>query len=183
MKVYIISDEEYQTAAYEKLFTQVLHIFKSRGDEIKQKHIKKGELHFCIGCFGCWIKKPGECMLSDHMADVNQTYNDSDVVIYLTPIVFGQYSPNIKHALDRWIPNILPLFVKKQDGTTGHPLRYRTNPKQVIVGYGDKVSQQEAQLFKRVVKHRPNVDVFVYAEGQDDVANRLEKMNLESVRA
>lgn len=146
MKAYIISDADYKTAVYKKLSEQVEDFLSKRGFRIEQKSIEKGELHFCVGCYGCWTKKPGECVISDSMAQINRTFNSSDVVVYLSPIVFGQYSPNIKNAIDRWLPNVLPLFVGKPDGTTGHPPRYPSAPKQVVIGYGNAVSREDALL-------------------------------------
>ena len=116
------------------------------------------------------------------MAQINRTFNNSDVVVYLTPIVFGQYSPNIKNAIDRWLPNVLPLFVKKPDGTTGHPQRYMSAPKQIIIGYGDDVSQDDSLLFTNIAKHRSNVDVFVFSDGQEDITERLSQVKLERVK-
>ncbi len=182
MKAYLISDEDYNTLVYQKLSEQVVGFFQKKGFEIVQKSIEKGELHFCIGCYGCWTKRPGECAIHDNMEQINRTFNNSDVVVYLTPIVFGQYSPNIKNAIDRWLPNVLPLFVKKTDGTTGHPPRYPSKPKVVVIGYGNTVSQEEAQLFINVVKHRSGVEAFVYFNEQESIAERLETVRLERVR-
>ena len=179
MNVFIISDEDYQTSVYEKLSGQILNFFQKRGFETVQKSIKKGELHFCIGCYGCWTKKPGQCMINDAMAQINCTYNSRDVVVYLSPIIFGQYSPNIKNAIDRWLPNVLPLFVKKADNTTGHPPRYPSKPKVVVIGYGDAISQEEAQLFVNVVKHRSDIEAFVYSNEKGNIAECLEKVQLE----
>ena len=179
MKAYLISDGDYNTATYQKLSAAVTDFFEKRGFEIERKIIQKGELHFCVGCYGCWTKKPGECVINDAMAQINRTFNGSDVVVYLSPIVFGQYSPNIKNAIDRWLPNVLPLFIAKPDGTTGHPPRYSSAPKRVVIGYGSSVSSEDAQLFTSVVKHRPAIEALIYSDHDDSIAERLEKVKLE----
>jgi multimeric flavodoxin WrbA len=181
MKAYIISDHNYQSPVYEKLFSLVHDFFLSRDFQIEQKSIHKEELHFCIGCYGCWVKKPGECVIDDTMAQINKTFNSSDVVVYLSPIVFGQYSPNIKNAIDRWLPNVLPLFIPKQDGTTGHPQRYADTPKKIIIGYGDTVSPESAQLFLSIVHHRADIDAFIYSDHDDSLTASLEKIKLERI--
>lgn len=182
MKAYIISDGDYKTAIYEKLSEQVDEFFSNRGFQIEKKNIQKGDLHFCIGCYGCWTKKPGECVINDSMTQINLTLNCSDVVVYLSPIVFGQYSPNIKNAIDRWLPNLLPLFVMKPDGTTGHPPRYQSKPQMVVIGYGNMVPTEEEILFKEVVRHRTGVEVFVFVENQRNISHDLEHVSLERVR-
>lgn len=179
MKAFIISDEDYNTELYKKLSAHVTDFFQKRKFEIKHQSIKKGDLHFCVGCYGCWTKKPGECVINDAMGQINRTFNESDVVVYLSPILFGQFSPNIKNAIDRWLPNVLPLFVKKPDGTTGHPPRYPSKPKIVVIGYGNTVTLEETELFVDVVKHRPSVEAFVYTKDWKTIAESLDTVKLE----
>ena len=39
--------------------------------EGKHKIIKPQEpIHPCIGCFGCWVKTPGKCVIHDGYKDV-----------------------------------------------------------------------------------------------------------------
>jgi multimeric flavodoxin WrbA len=45
----------------------------------------------------------GECIMKDGIVEINRACMTSDVVVYLCPIVFGQFSANIKFALDRWL--------------------------------------------------------------------------------
>jgi len=182
MKTYIISDGDYKTSIYETLSGQVDAFFENRGFEIEKKSIQKGELHFCIGCYGCWTRKPGECVIEDSMAQINQTLNRSDVVVYLSPIVFGQYSPNMKNAIDRGLPNVLPLFVKKPDGTTGHPARYPSKPQMIIIGYGDEVSKEDARLFKNIVEHRRDIEALVFSGEQENISISLDKLKLERIK-
>lgn len=183
MKAYIISDGDYNTGVYQKLSALVADFFEKRNFEIATKSIQKGELHFCVGCYGCWTKKPGECVMNDAMAEINRTLNSSDVVVYLSPVVFGQYSPNIKNAIDRWLPNVLPLFVKKPNGTTGHPQRYPSMPIKIVIGYGSAVSQEDAALFTSVAKHRSGVEAFTYSGDDGGMVACLEKVKLERIGA
>jgi multimeric flavodoxin WrbA len=178
MKVFIISDEDYNTDIYKKMSASVMNFFQKKNFEVIQQSIKKDDLHVCLGCYGCWTKTPGECVINDAMAQINRTFNESDVVVYLSPIVFGQFSPNIKNVIDRGLSNVLPLFVKKSDGTTGHPPRYESKPKVIAIGYGDNISNEQAELFVNVVKHKAGVEAFVYAEGSNNIVESLETVKL-----
>lgn len=178
MKAYILSDKDYQTDAYSRLLSEI----KSSLDhfDIEEKQICRDELHYCIGCFGCWVKKPGECMIGDSIAAINRTMMNSDVVIYLCPIVFGQFSPNIKNAVDRWLPNILPFFATRKDGSTMHPRRYSSYPQQIIIGYADDLTAEDAQLFIDITKkHRNHVNVLI--DGRDSIISALNAITLERI--
>ena len=165
MKAYILSDGEFETERLKKLDALVKRCLSKKGFEINEKRLESGELGYCRGCFGCWVKTPGECVIKDSMAEINRGMMTSDVVVYLAPVVYGQYSANMKSALDRWIPNILPLFITKPNGDTMHPARYAENPQFVMIGYGDDLTEEDARLFKDItMKHRDNGAVLIYED-------------------
>ena len=161
MKAVIISDKDHQTPLYHLLREELLSYLENF--DIEEIAVGRGDLAFCTGCFGCWIKTPGECVLRDDIAHINRTVMNSDTVFYLSPVVFGQFSANVKAAIDRWLPNMLPFFIVRPDGSTMHPARYRHNPTHVFIGYGESVSTDEACLFADIVtKHRRNAAAFVF---------------------
>lgn len=141
-----ISDNEYKTELFEQIHERTWELLKGKGFEIAEISIKRGDLAYCIGCFGCWVKSPGECVIKDLMEEINYNYMNADVVVYLSPIVFGQFSANIKNALDRWLPNNLPFFKIRKDGSTTHPARYKSYPRQIILGYADNLTKEKKTL-------------------------------------
>lgn len=180
MKATIITDKDYKTELFEKLDASVTSFLKSKGFETEHFNIGRNDLAFCMGCFGCWIKKPGECVINDMISHINRSFINSDAVIYLSPIVFGQFSANIKNSLDRWIPNVLPFFIKRPDGSTIHPSRYDSYPKVIIIGYGNDISEEDIQLFFDITKkHRNNADVLIYKNVNQHITEELGKLNLE----
>lgn len=112
MKAILISDKEYQTETYQSLKDLIGTFLKNKGFATEMMEVGTDNLKFCMGCFGCWVKKPGECIINDMMAQINRNVMNSDVVIYLNPVFFGHFSPNIKNAIDRSLPNMLPFFKK-----------------------------------------------------------------------
>lgn len=124
MKATIIADKDYQAEQFNELHQLIIAFLNNQGFETELIPIGRNDLTFCRGCFCCWIKKPGECIYNDMMSQINRITVNSDVVVYLSPVIFGQFSANIKNALDRWIPNVLPFFETRSDGSTMHPSRY-----------------------------------------------------------
>ena len=182
MKALIISDKDYQTKEYENIDRLLHSYFAEKGFETEETQIGRNELAFCMGCFGCWIKKPGECVIGDSMAALNSREMNSDVVIFLSPVVFGQFSANIKNAVDRWLPNMLPFFTTRKDGSTMHPPRYDDYPKQIMIGYGDDLSERDGQLFSDITKkHRSNVEVLIWRGNNEEMTEALGKTELKRV--
>ena len=146
MRVCLISDGEQTTELSMELINALTIHFRDTGYEVLHYPLAQDEVGNCIGCFGCWIKKPGECLINDLMSDINQTYMNSTLVIYLSPIVFGGFSASVKNVLDRTLPNISPFFTTK-NGLTNHKNRYEHYPLQAIIGYGTEITTQEQNTF------------------------------------
>ena len=87
-------------------------------------HVIHKKIAPCRGCFACWNKTPGKCIVRDDMDDILPKFIDADVIIWSFPLYyFGMPSP-IKALMDRLLPLNLPAMLKKEDGSGGHPPRY-----------------------------------------------------------
>ncbi|HBV87153.1 MAG TPA: flavodoxin family protein [Desulfosporosinus sp.] len=182
MRALLISDQEYQTKTYQGLNDLIREFLNQKGFEVELMESSADNLTFCMGCFGCWIKKPGECVINDGIAQINRSVMNSDVVIYLNPIIFGHFSPNIKNIIDRGLPNMLPFFITRPDGSTMHPPRYDSYPAQIIIGYGDEITDEDKQLFMDITKrHRRNIEVLIYPNPTETIIKALNRMELGRV--
>lgn len=105
----------------------------------------------CAGCFGCWTRTPGECVVKDDARDVVVSYLRSDLVVYATPVTFGGYSSHLKKLLDRIILSVLdPRFIVLS-GEVRHRLRYRRYPKTIGLGTLPSPDPDAERLFGRLL--------------------------------
>jgi multimeric flavodoxin WrbA len=118
--------------------------------EVTIVNLYSTEIASCLGCFGCWIKTPGICVINDAGRTMAKSVMESDVVIALTPITFGGYSYHLKKFYDRIIPNISPFFTKI-DGEIHHKPRYDHYPKCITVGITSEKGKQE-EVFRNLVQ-------------------------------
>lgn len=184
MKAYIIYDKEFQTEQFQNLYRSTEEYLKERGFEITESGIGRDDLAHCMGCFGCWVKTPGKCVIPDLMKDINQTYMNSDVVVYVCPVVFGQFSANIKNTIDRWIPNVLPFFKVRRDGSTTHTPRYQSYPAQILLAYAERLTDEDTQLFTDIGKnHRRSVKVIIYHNDNQRLKEDLNEIKWERAGA
>jgi len=108
----------------------------------------------CVGCFGCWIKTPGVCVLpkDEGTRFVAETW-DADYVVYVSRITWGGYSVPIKLYADRIIPLVHPYF-RKVNGEMHHQLRYASLPVTLSVGYGARTDAEEATFIEYAASQR-----------------------------
>lgn len=122
----------------------------ARGFAIEVVTLRERDIAPCAGCFGCWTKTPGDCVIADGARDVLRSYVAADLVVYATPVTFGGYSSHLKKMLDRLIPAVDPRFVVV-GGEVHHRLRYRRYPKTIGLGTLPSPDPEASRLFAQLV--------------------------------
>ncbi len=110
-----------------------------------------GSISKCIGCFGCWIKSPGQCVIRDDYGDMGELLSKSEEVIIISECFYGGYSPFVKNILDRSISYIHPYF-KDYKGEMHHRKRYNHSFTLYVMIYGKDLTQDEMATMKRLVE-------------------------------
>ncbi len=123
---------------------------KNSDYEVEMIELRNKNIATCTGCFGCWIKTPGQCILNDDGNEITKAVARSDLLVLLSPVTFGGYSFQLKKMLDRFIPNLLPLFTKI-DGEIHHKYRYEKKPKLLVVGHLPEHDEESERIFKALV--------------------------------
>ncbi len=108
-------------------------------------------IRHCNGCFGCWLKIPGMCVIKDAGRDVAGAVIQSDLVVFLTPIVFGGYSSELKKAVDRFALSMLLPFFVRMHGETHHPPRYSHRPRLLGIGWLSHPDAESERIFTALV--------------------------------
>ncbi|WRS27183.1 flavodoxin family protein [Oscillospiraceae bacterium MB08-C2-2] len=110
-----------------------------------------GTIRHCIGCFGCWIKTPGVCVLKDGYSNMGELLSQCDELIIISQCVYGSYSPFIRNVWDRSIPYLLPYFITK-NAETHHKSRYQNTFLLSVHFYGDNITQEERETATALVE-------------------------------
>ncbi len=100
----------------------------------------------CLGDFECWTKTPGRCRTRDEAQNITQAIHDADLVVFLTPVVFGGYASSLKKLVDRLIP-LTDAFFQEQAGMTRHRRRYQRYPAMLFIGLAEQPDAETSGLF------------------------------------
>ncbi len=97
------------------------------GHKVREMHLRELDLRDCVGCFGCWVKRPGACVVDDASHSLDAAVISSDLTIWASPLRMGFPSALLKRALDKSIPLIHPYF-EVVKGEAHHRARYARYP-------------------------------------------------------
>ncbi len=149
----------------------------ARGCEVNAIVLRELHIRHCIGCFGCWMKLPGTCVIKDAGRDVARAVIQSDLVVLLTPVTFGGYSSELKKAVDRYACSMLLPFLMMRNGETHHPPRYAKCPAMIGVGVLPQADGESERIFTTLVgRNAINLHAPVHASGVVYTAEPLEQV-------
>ena len=101
----------------------------------------------CIGCWSCWLKTPGRCVIKDKMGEIYSNYVNSDTVVLLMDTAQGFISHQAKAFLDRTIPHYHP-YIEMIGVECHHVARYERYPDMVFYYDTAGLTSQEDQVIE-----------------------------------
>lgn len=108
------------------------------------------ECKFCIGCFNCWNRSAGTCILKDGYEKTGSQIGKCDELIIISECVYGGFSPFVKRLIDRSISCVLPFF-EIVEGKMRHKMRYKNSPTVSVYFYGTNISESDKSIANRLV--------------------------------
>ena len=86
----------------------------------------------CKGCFACWNKTNGKCVIPDDMKTVLEKILQADIIIWSFGLYYFNVPSTLKILIDRQLPLVMP-FMDTNAESGGHPMRYDTTQKKHII--------------------------------------------------
>ena len=109
-----------------------------------------GPLHPCTGCFGCWVRTPGRCVIPDGYQNTGIAMSRCDRLILVSRCCYGSLSPFVKGVLDRAISYVHPDFVFR-DGEMHHKRRYQDRFTLSAWFYGEDITRAEQETARGII--------------------------------
>jgi multimeric flavodoxin WrbA len=151
MKAILFDGSQGNDSAGERVREALTAQLRAQGWDVKHIVLREKKIGPCAGDFFCFIRTPGVCNINDDNRAIAEALVNSDLVVYLTPVTFGGYSPTLKCMVDHQIQNISPFFARV-GGETHHARRYRKNPDFLVVGWMEAPDAQVEAIFRHLVQ-------------------------------
>ncbi len=141
--------------AFEGFIGSFIQKLESGGCRVQCMDLRDLKIGYCLGCFGCWLENPGECLIDDDGRKVCRAVIQSDLLVLASPISMGFTSALLKRSLDRLIPLVLPHLEVDHD-EIHHRKRYEKYPLVGLLLAKDAATDAEdleiiEQSFRRLV--------------------------------
>ncbi len=157
MKVLILGDRDSAGGTGFDLYGKVERTLEQASREVQSVILNSDEIKPCLGCFGCWVKTPGLCVITNDSAnDLAHQLIQADAVVILSKLTYGGVSPDVKAFLDRSIPNISPFF-EIYHGEMHHRMRYKKFPCWITIGYGDSTGDERETFLELAERNALNL--------------------------
>ena len=158
--IHDMNREEFQRI-YEKLENEAIRKVIGKRKEKNENWIENNEeevkiisdenkIKNCTGCFCCWIKNPGRCILKDGYENLAELYSKAEKITIISKCCYGTYSPFVKNVLDRSIPYLLPFF-KLKNNEMHHTIRYKKKLLLEVYFYGKDLTELEKNTAEKTI--------------------------------
>ena len=150
------------------------------GCDVRTVVLNSDEIKPCLGCFSCWVKTPGLCIITNDGAnEISREELQADAVVILSKLTYGGFSADVKAFLDRSIPNISPFF-ETYHGEMHHKVRYERFPYWIAMGYGNS-TEEERETFRELAERnalnmRPPKQFCLTMQSADECPDALKEL-------
>ena len=128
MKITILNGSP-ATTALDAGLAELKQVLEAGGNLVTQFDLRDLSLRYCIGCWGCWVKTPGQCSNGDTTCQaIARAVINADFVLWAAPLKLGFPSSLLKMALDKHLPLIHP-YTLVDHAEAHHRKRYAHYPR------------------------------------------------------
>ena len=152
MEITIIYSNPHNDMSLESFLSDFKKKSNSKIFDLSQMNLK-----YCTGCWSCWYKTPGKCSQKDGIEDIYRSILCSDLLLFVSPLLMGSISAELKQLIERLIPLIHP-YMAIVDKEIHHKKRYKKYPRiAAFLGIEKDTDDEDRELnkeyFSRLVKN------------------------------
>ena len=154
MRVVILNgNPNVDNVQFDDYLKNLTDLLESRKHKVAVLQLRDMDIRYCIGCFGCWVKTPGDCSnAADSTRDIRYEYINSNLVLFASPIIMGFTSALLKKAHDRLLPLLLP-YSEVDQWEVHHVPRYDKYPQMgLLLGKSKDTDEEDIEIISDIYR-------------------------------
>ena len=174
-----LQDDSRETGTRAASFTELL---RGRGHSVDLFPLGSMDIHPCTGCFSCWFRTPGRCVIPDEMESLYRSITQADLAVFSSPLSMGLFSSRLKNALDRLIPLVLPHLTIISGEMHHHPRYVRRPLLAAVVGEEPDTEQEDLEIVRNLFERNAlnlggRLALFrCWSEGEEAIADAIDSL-------
>jgi multimeric flavodoxin WrbA len=112
---------------FDRFLEELSRALEKENHTVDKLELRNMDIKYCTGCWGCWLKTPGQCVIDDDSDRVRAETINSDLAIVASPLIMGFISAILKKTMERMIPLLHP-YLELVEGECHHRKRYDKYP-------------------------------------------------------
>lgn len=125
---------------------------KGAAAETEVIFLAKKAIKHCLGCFSCWTKTPGVCVIEDDMKDLRAKYMASDIVVLATPLYCDNVNGLMKDFMDRSVALFDPRIQSLPEDDPVRQEEIKKFPKLTVISNCGEAGQENFEVLKTAFK-------------------------------
>ena len=125
------------------MLSRIVAVSAAGGHATTMIEIGRDQVPPCVGCLTCITQHPGFCISDDAIRPLAEEAAQCAFVVFLCASSFGNPSSAMKNVIDR-----------------GRLVVRNSHSRQIVIGYGETASDEEARTFIDIVeRHRGAAEI------------------------
>lgn len=117
----------------------------ARGHQVHHSELRSMRVCQCRGCFGCWTKTPGRCVIRDDGERLARGVLAADVAVLASPATMGFTTALLRRGVERLLPLLHP-HMRLVDGEVHHRQRYPHRPRLALLHGHEGLDAEDREL-------------------------------------
>jgi len=139
-----------ENTAFDAYLKRLSETLTTAGHQATALTLRDMDIRYCTGCWGCWVKTPGQCVARDDSAEICRRVINADFVLFASPMIMGFPSALLKKTMDKLIPLVHPYLAMVGD-EIHHLARYKSYPLAgLLLEPGDGTDQGDVQVTREI---------------------------------
>lgn len=130
------------------------------GATTEEVFLAEHDIRQCQGCFACWFKTPGHCVVQDDMTELLEKYLTSDIVCFGTPVYTWNMTALLKNFVDRLAPLKAPRLTSRDGNFDLVDAQVKTQRFVVLANCGFPGENNFDVLRAAVVCAQPSLEIY-----------------------
>jgi multimeric flavodoxin WrbA len=149
MKITILNGSP-ALSSFDSYLAQLTGKLQNAGNKVTLITLRDVPLLHCVGCFGCWVKTPGQCVSRDASLELDRTVIQSDFTLWAAPLKMGFPCELLKMAIDKHLPLIHP-YMEVVQNEAHHLRRYPNSPRLgLLLGKEPATDERDLQVVRDI---------------------------------